>query len=79
MLAHPAMNRGCGLAMQLLVENRFQQRLEGRRSRIELQGKRAGTIYQRAQFGVFGAQMRQCLVSVEGKFLTASIVDHRRL
>ena len=76
-LAHPAMDGGRGLAVQLLVEDRLQQRLEGRRRGIEPERERAGAVDQRAQFGVGGAQMRQRLGGIKGKFAAAAVMNHR--
>ena len=71
------MDGGRGLAVQLLVEDRLQQRFEGRGRRIEPQRECAGAVDQRAQLGVAGPQMRERLGGIEGKFAAAAVVDHR--
>src|SRR5580692_8876335 len=77
MLAHSAMNSGRSLAMQLLVENRLQQRLERRRRCIKPQRELARPVNQRTQFGIVGLQMRNRLGSVERKFASPAVMDHR--
>ena len=68
---------GCRrLAMQLLVEDRLQQRLERRRSRIEPQRKRARPVNQLAQFGVAGLQMRHSFGRIKGKFAPFAAMNH---
>ncbi len=54
-LAHAAVDGGRGLAVQLLVEDRLEQRLEGRGRGIEAQGEGAGAIDERGELGVAGA------------------------
>ena len=76
--AHPAMDRSRGLAVQLLVEDRLEQRLERRGSRIQPQRERARPVDQRAQLGVARVQVRHGLGGIEGKFAASAIVDHRR-
>ncbi len=75
-LAHAAVNGGRGLAVQLLVEDRFEQRLEGRGRVVEAERERAGAIDERGEFGVAGAQVRHCLGGIEGKFAAAAVVNH---
>ena len=77
-LAHAPMDGGRGLAVQLLVEDGLEQRLEGRRRGIEPQREGAGAVDERGQFGVGGLQMRDRLGGIEGKFAAAAVVDHGR-
>jgi len=64
------------LAIQLLIEDRLQQRFKGRLLRVELEGESTGAVDQRRQLGVGGAQMHQRFVRIKGKFAAAAIVDH---
>ena len=72
------MDGGRSLAVQLLVEDGLEQRLEGRRRAIEAEREGANAIDQRGEFGVAGAEMGQRLVAVEGKFAAAAVVNHER-
>ena len=71
------MNGRRRLAVQLLIENRLQQRLKGRRRRIKPQRKRADPINQRAQFRVVCAQVCQRFGGIEGKFAAPAVVNHK--
>src|ERR1035441_8132694 len=66
------------LAIQLLVEDRFEQRLEGRLRPVEAQHENSRPLDQRAQLGVNGAQMRDSRGGVEGKLWALAVMDHRR-
>jgi hypothetical protein len=48
-----------GLAVQLLIDDRLQQRLERRLCRGELQRERSGALNQAAQFGVGRRQIHK--------------------
>ena len=76
-LADAPVDGGSRLAVQLLVEDRLQQRLKRRLQRVQPQRERAGPVDQCAQLGVARAQMRQSLGGVEGEFRAAAIVNHR--
>ena len=76
--ADSGVDGGRGLAVQLLVKDRFEQGLEGRGRRIEAEGERAGAIDERGEFGVAGAQVRHCLGGIEGKLAAAAVVNHGR-
>ena len=65
-----------GLAVQLLVEDGFEQRLERRRQRVEPEGEGPGAIDEDAEFGVAGAKVGEGFVAVEGKLAGAAVVDH---
>ena len=67
---------GRGFAVQLLVEDGFEQRLEGRGRGIEAQREGAGAIDERGKLGVARAEMRESLVGIEGKFAAAAVVNH---
>jgi len=61
----------------LLVKNRLQKRLEGRRRWIQPQHERSGPLDQRAQLRIVSVQMRQGLVNVERKFAAAPVMNHK--
>jgi len=69
-------NGGCGFAIELLVQDGFQQRFEGRRRCTQAQGERTDTVNERGELGVRGAQVGESLVGIEGKFATAAVMDH---
>ena len=73
---HAAVNGGRGFAVQLLIEDGFEQRLEGRSGAVEAESEGAHAIDERGEFGVVRAQMRDGLVGVEGKFWAATVVNH---
>ena len=75
-LAHPAVNGGRSLAVQLLVQDRFEQRLEGRRGVVEAEGKRPGAFDQLGELGIAALEMCHCLRGIEGKFWAATVVNH---
>jgi len=72
------MDGGCRPAIQLLVEDRFEQRLEWRLLVIEAQREGTRPLDQRAQLGVASAQMRNRRGGVEGKFWALAVMDHKR-
>ena len=76
--AHAPMDGGRGFAVQLLVEDRFEQRLEGRRRRIEAQFEFADFVDESAQLWIGGSQMRDGFGRIEGEFPALSVVNHRR-
>src|ERR1700722_13581628 len=65
-----------GFAEKLLVEDRFEQRLEGRSGAIETESEGADAIDERGEFSIARAKMRDGLVGVEGKFRAAAVVNH---
>jgi len=69
-------NGGRGLAVQLLVKDRFEQGLEGRGSVIEAEGEGAGAVDEHSKLGIAGPQVRHCLGGIEGKFAAAAVVNH---
>ena len=75
-LAHAAMDGGRRLAVQLLVEDRLEQRFEGRRQGIEAQGEGARAVDERAQLGIAGAKVGESLVGIERKLAAAAVVEH---
>ena len=77
-LAHAAVDGGGGLAVQLLVDDRFEQRLEGRGSRIEAQREGAGAIDELGELGVGGLEMGDGLIGIEGEFAAVAVVNHGR-
>ncbi len=70
------MDGGRGLAVQLLIEDRFQQRLERRGRIVETKSEWADAIDERSKFWVARAEMGDCLVGIEGKFAFAAVVNH---
>jgi len=77
-LAHPPMNCCRRLAMELLVEDRFQKRFKGRRRPIQTQCELAHAINQCAQLCISRAKMRQRFCRIEGKFPALTIMNHKK-
>ena len=77
-LADTPVDGGRGLAVQLLVKDRLEQRLERRGRRIEAEREGAGAIDERGKFCVAGPEMLERLGGIEGKFAAAAVVNHGR-
>jgi hypothetical protein len=76
--AHAAMDGGCGFAMQLLVEDRFEERFKGRWSSVEAEPEFADIIDECSQIGIAGFQVRDGFDRIEGEFSALSVVNHKR-
>ena len=71
------MDGGGGLAVELLIEDGFQQRLERRWRCVEAKSEQADAVNQKAEFGVLRAEMRERFFAVVGQLLAgASGVRH---
>src|SRR5580698_3870940 len=57
-IEHTAENRRSGAAMQLLIHDRFQQRLKRRVCGLQSQGERPGAADEFCQLWVCGSQVR---------------------
>ena len=77
-LAHPPMNCCRRLAMELLIEDRFEQRFKGGRRAIQTQCKLADAINQCAQLRISRVKMRQRLCRIKGKFPALTIMNHKK-
>jgi len=69
-------NGGRSFDVQLLVEDRLEQRLERRGGVIEAQREEPGAIDERAQLGIACAKMRDGFFRIERKFWAAAVVNH---
>src|ERR1700744_5260886 len=72
------MKRSRGFAMKLLVNNRLNQRLEGRGPCVKPHSKRANAIDQRAKLFIRGAKMLHRLFRIKWQLPAASVVNHKR-
>ena len=72
--AHAAMDGGRRLAMKLLIEDRFKQRLKGRWQCIKAQAEFAHLLDQCAQLRVACLQVVDCLRRIEWKFPALSVM-----
>jgi hypothetical protein len=67
-------NRGCGLAVELLVDDGFKQRFKGRMIALEAQRVGAGALNQASQFWIGRSQFPECKRSVVSN--RSSSIDH---